>query len=355
MTPAVLGLCLLSLSAVSLGPTAVAAPSRTIASDATPVIDFAFAGDVHFTEQVAGLLRVPKATRLARVKSLMSSADVAMVNYESAITERGTPAPKLYHFRAPASSLNDLAAAGIDVVTMANNHAVDFSREGLSDTLRAVDRHQRVGQPHIVGIGRNLAQANSPAVLEVKGQRIAIFGATDIPDWTSAHHAAGTTKAGVNSTVRSDKALVAAVRSWRSRSDIVVVFMHWGVEYTKCPSNSQRNIAAHLVAAGADIIVGAHPHIQQGIGMQGNVLIAYSLGNFIWFWNDRLDRASTGVLHVRMRGRDVVNSRWQPTRTRDSGEPQLVTDRQRIAQVARDLKQRRTCANLERPPGWKLG
>lgn len=331
-------------------PAASAAPpAKTVST-----VEFAFAGDVHFTEQVADLLLVPKATRLSRVKSLMSGADVAMVNVESAITERGTPAPKMYHFRAPASSLIDLAAAGIDVVTMANNHAVDFGQQGLNDTLEAVDQHRRGTAPHIVGIGRDLAQANAPALLDVKGQRIAVFGATAIADWTAAHHAAGRNRAGVNSVVRSDAALVKSVAAWRQRADIVVVFMHWGVEYTKCPSKSQRNIAAHLAAAGADIVVGAHPHIQQGMGMMGKTLVAYSLGNFIWFWNDRLDRASTGVLHVRMRGRTVVSSRWQPTRTLDSGEPTVVTSRARIAEVAQDLRQRRSCAALASPASWTV-
>ena len=319
------------------------------------MIEFAFAGDVHFTEQVAGLLRAPSARRLPRVKALMAGADIAMVNFESAVTTRGTPAPKVYHFRAPASSLDGLAAAGIDVVTMANNHAVDFGGQGLTDTLAAVDRHRKHGAPWVVGIGHNIAQANAPVVLHVKGLKVAVFGATDIPDWTAAKFPATRARAGVNSTVRSDAALVAAVKQWRGRADIVVVFMHWGVEYTKCPSRSQRTKSSDLVAAGADLVIGSHPHIQQGMGMKGKALVAYSLGNFIWFWNDRLDRASTGVLHVQMRGREVMRAWWKPTRTLDSGEPTPVTDESRIAQVARDLRQRAACANLKTPRGWKVG
>lgn len=89
--------------------------------------------------------------------------------------------------------------------------------------------------------------------------------------------------------------------------------------------------------------------------MKGRALVAYSLGNFIWFWNDRLDRASTGVLHVKMRGRQVVRAWWKPTHTLNSGEPTPVTDRARIAQVARDLRQRGDCAGLKTPAGWKVG
>ena len=342
-----------ALAATAISAQVVAAPM--VSAKSAPLISFAFAGDVHFTEQVAALLEVPKPHRLSRVKSLMQGADVAMVNLETAITTRGNPAPKIYHFRAPSHALSDLAAAGIDVVTMANNHAVDFGRTGLLDTLAAVDGHRAAGRPFVAGIGRNLAQANAPALLKVKGQRIAIFGATDIPDWTAAHFAASKSRAGVNSTVRSDAALVAAVRSWRSRADIIVVFMHWGVEYTTCPSRSQRTKSKDLVKAGADLVIGSHPHIQQGMGMQGRALVAYSLGNFVWFWNDRLDRASTGVLHVQMKGRDVRRAWWQPTRTLDSGEPQPVTSTSRIAQVARDLKKRTACAALTTPPGWKVG
>ncbi|NBU30361.1 MAG: hypothetical protein EBS41_02430, partial [Actinobacteria bacterium] len=135
------------------------------------------AGDVHFTEQLAALLKVAPAHRLQRVKALMSGADVAVVNLETAIATSGSPAAKIYHFRAPGTALTALAAAGIDVVSMANNHAVDFGDVGLRQTLSAVQSHQGAHAlaPKVVGIGSNLAMAMAPAVMTVKGVKIAIF------------------------------------------------------------------------------------------------------------------------------------------------------------------------------------
>jgi len=355
MIAAMLIIAIVPVFAKHPGIAASAAPQpRTTAK---PTIELAFAGDVHFTEQLAALLKVAPAHRLQRVKALMSGADVAVVNLETAIATSGSPAAKIYHFRAPGTALTALAAAGIDVVSMANNHAVDFGDVGLRQTLSAVQSHQGAHAlaPKVVGIGSNLAMAMAPAVMTVKGVKIAIFAATAIPDWTAAHHSAGRSEPGVNSIVHSDAGLVAAVKQWRPRVDVVITFMHWGVEYTTCPKRAERSRARDLVAAGADLVIGSHPHIQQGIGMMGRSLVAYSLGNFVWFLNDRPDRASTGVLHVRVSGRHVDKAWWVATHTLDSGEPAKVTDRVWLARVRKDLANRRQCADLRTPTGWNVG
>ncbi|MEI7655669.1 MAG: CapA family protein, partial [Actinomycetes bacterium] len=119
MIAAMLIIAIVPVFAKHPGIAASAAPQpRTTAK---PTIELAFAGDVHFTEQLAALLKVAPAHRLQRVKALMSGADVAVVNLETAIATSGSPAAKIYHFRAPGTALTALAAAGIDVVSMANN------------------------------------------------------------------------------------------------------------------------------------------------------------------------------------------------------------------------------------------
>ena len=341
----------------SASPSTADAPSAALSTSGNAgSLELAFAGDVHFTEHVAALLRAPKAHRLSQVRSLMQGADVSVVNFESAIATSGPKAPKIYHFKAPAAALDDLAGAGIDVVSMANNHAVDFQEAGLRQTLTAIAPHQgsAARRPIVTGIGSNLATAMAPAVVNVRGIRVAVFGATAVPDWTAAHHSATRTSPGVNSVTRSDDSLVAAVKRWRPRVDVVVVVMHWGVEYTKCPTNRDRTRAQRLVDAGALMVIGAHPHIQQGMGMMGTSLVAYSLGNFIWFLNNRTDRASTGVLHVRVTNGKVAKAWWVATRTQDSGEPAKVTDARWLDRVRSDLTTRRNCASLNVPPGWSV-
>jgi poly-gamma-glutamate capsule biosynthesis protein CapA/YwtB (metallophosphatase superfamily) len=134
---------------------------------------------MHFELQLAALLKQPEGG-LGPMTGALAGADLTMINLESAITHRGTPDPKerevpdnRYYFRTGRAALDVLAAAGVDVVTMANNHAADYGRVGLADTLRAIRR----GPVHVVGIGRNRRAAFTPYRVTVRGTRLAFFGA----------------------------------------------------------------------------------------------------------------------------------------------------------------------------------
>ena len=142
-----------------------------------PVI-FAFGGDVHFEGLLRSKLDSDPAGVLDPIAPILRSVDLAVVNLETAVTERGTPAPKEFTFRAPASALIALDSAGIDVASMANNHGLDFGPQGLEDSLAARDV---TGFP-VVGIGRNAAEAYAPYRVTVNGQRIAVMGATQVLD-----------------------------------------------------------------------------------------------------------------------------------------------------------------------------
>lgn len=284
-------------------------------------VTLAFGGDVHFEAHLRTALLADPEGVLSPVAPVLSAADVAMVNLETAVTERGAPAPKTYTFRAPAVAFDALRAAGVDVATMANNHALDFGPDGLADTLGAATQKAFP----VVGIGVDADAAYAPHRFDIRGQRIAVYGVTDvlddhlIPSWTAAEGHPGLASVKGPGLDRFVAALVAV----RPRVDTIVVYLHWGVEGSTCPSPRQQEVARRLVDAGADVVVGSHAHRLQGGGRLGTALVAYGLGNFV-FYNEAGPRGATGVLEVTVTGRDVDSYRWVPARI-TGGVPRPLT------------------------------
>jgi poly-gamma-glutamate synthesis protein (capsule biosynthesis protein) len=270
-------------------------------------VTLAFGGDVHFEGVISSRLARDPATALGPITTVLRRADLAMVNLETAITTRGTPASKSFTFRAPPTAFQALEAAGVDVVTMANNHGMDFGQVGLADSLEAAGD---AGFP-VVGIGRDAAQAFRPYRVTIKGQRIAIIGATQVLDdnlavaWT-----AGDGKPGLASAYQVDT-LLAAVRAARRTADTVVVDLHWGKELAPCPIDRQRELAPRLVKAGADVVVGSHAHVLLGGGYLGPAYVHYGLGNFVFYARGGVT-AQSGVLTLTVRGRAVTRAQWLP-------------------------------------------
>jgi poly-gamma-glutamate capsule biosynthesis protein CapA/YwtB (metallophosphatase superfamily) len=278
-------------------------------------VTFAFAGDVHFEGPLRRALAADPATVLAPIAGALRPYDIAMVNLETAITERGRPQPKQYTFRAPAGALSALTAAGIDVASEANNHGVDFGPLGLNDTLSARAHSPGV---KVIGIGRDAADAYAPHRATVHGQRIAIIAASQVIDGSLiASWSATETHPGIASA-KDVPRLLTAVLTARANSDTVIVFLHWGVEGAKCPSASQRTLAAQLVAAGADVVIGSHSHQLEGAGRLGTALVDYGLGNFAFYTG-----TTSGFLTVTMTGRHVDAYDWVPARI-NGGVPQPV-------------------------------
>jgi len=270
-------------------------------------VTLAFGGDVHFEGAIGVRLARDPATTLGPVANLLRRADLAVVNLETAITDRGTPAGKEFTFRAPASALNALKAAGVDIATMANNHGEDFGVVGLRDSLAAAE----AANFPVAGIGRDAKEAFRAHRFTVKGQRIAVIGATQVLDASLATAwSAGDGKPGLASAY-DEKRLLAAVRAARASADTVVVDLHWGRELVNCPIDRQRALAPKLVAAGADVVVGSHAHLLLGGGFLRGAYVHYGLGNFVFYSRGGVT-AQTGVLLLTMRGRAVTRVRWAP-------------------------------------------
>lgn len=250
-----------------------APPSSTVRPPTS--VTLAFAGDVHFEGHVRSLLDDPAS--LAVLQPVIGAADLSMLNLETSITSRGVEQPKLYHFRVAPQALDLLKAAGLDVLTMANNHTVDYGPLGLTDSLAAV----ATSPIPVVGFGPNAAAAFAPAVFTVSGVSIAVIGSSQLNDYTIHAYPATSTTPGIAGNLDPTR-LLAAVRAARAKYDIVVVYEHWGTDYTECPDGAQRATASMLAKEGVDIVVGSHAHRIQGSGWLGRTYVAYGLGNFIW-------------------------------------------------------------------------
>jgi poly-gamma-glutamate capsule biosynthesis protein CapA/YwtB (metallophosphatase superfamily) len=274
-------------------------------------IRVAAVGDVTFGGRVAEAIaaRGP-AYPWESTGRILRAADVATANLEGAVSTRGRPVPdKEFHFRGPPSALSAARrAAGLDVVTVANNHTLDFGRTAFLDTLRIARRNGI----STVGGGADLAAARRPVIVERGGRRIAFLAYSDVrPDgFTATGSLAGTAPADVVA-IRAD------VISARRRADVVIVWMHWGAELARFADARLRLFASVALNAGAQVVLGAHSHLfQPVVRPTRRALVAWSLGNFVFPTNspgtDRtaillLDLARGGVRahrlqHVRIVG-----------------------------------------------------
>ncbi len=351
-------LMVLSVAGCSLsanGRTGSAAPSKRPAPASTSAaaaptgqhpasdVTLAFAGDVHFAGRVRPRLRSHPRDVLGPIGAVLARADIAMINLESAVTDGGTPEPKEFHFRAPPAALTALAAAGVDVVTMANNHGVDYGPAGLADTLAAA----RTPLVSVIGIGADAAQAYAPYLTNVRGTRVAILAASQVSDRTAAVWAAGQTSPGIATAFAIDR-LLAAVQAARARADLVVVYLHWGAEGQACPTSAQLFLARRLTGAGADAVVGTHAHLLLGAGWLGRGYVAYGLGNFLW-WRDNAYSNDTGVLTLRVRRHRVVGATLTPARIDGDGVPLPLTGAS-AARIQDKFRGLGACARLSPSP-----
>ncbi|MFH9348940.1 CapA family protein [Kitasatospora sp. NPDC017646] len=335
--------------ASSAAPSGTAAPAPTKGGAPRPdgTITVAFAGDVHFEGRTQPRLSVqPPETALGPISRTLADADLSVLNLETAITGRGAPEPKTYTFRTTPKALSVLKDSGVDVVSMANNHAVDFGADGLADTLAAKDS----SPIPVLGVGHNAKEAYAPYVTTVRGVKVAVVAASQVEDITNQKWRAGANKPGIASAL-DVPALVSAVQAAKQQAPVVLVYLHWGEEGKACPTGAQTAIAKKLAAVGASAVVGTHAHTMVGSGMLGNTYVGYGFGNFLWYGtSDYAFSNETGVTTLTLAADGkVTGEAFAPATIDDKGIPQPVTG----AAAEAALKRRdglRGCAGLTPPP-----
>ncbi|MFI9359592.1 CapA family protein [Kitasatospora sp. NPDC053057] len=334
-------------SAAAPSGTAAPAPTKGGAPRPDGTITVAFAGDVHFEGRTQPRLSVqPPETALGPISRTLADADLSVLNLETAITGRGAPEPKTYTFRTTPNALSVLKDSGVDVVSMANNHAVDFGADGLADTLAAKDS----SPIPVLGVGHNAKEAYAPYVTTVRGVKVAVVAASQVEDITNQKWRAGANKPGIASAL-DVPALVSAVQAAKQQAPVVLVYLHWGEEGKACPTGAQTTIAKKLAAVGASAVVGTHAHTMVGSGMLGNTYVGYGFGNFLWYGTSNYAFSNeTGVTTLTLSADGkVTGEAFAPATIDDKGIPQPVTG----AAAEAALKRRdglRGCAGLTPPP-----
>lgn len=250
---------------------------RAVAPTTPPTYTLSFVGDILLASSVGRVAAREGASALfTGVRDVLTTDDCTIGNLENAVATTGTPEKdKQFTFRAHPNVLAGLRKGGIDAVSVANNHTMDFGRNALLETLR----HLRAAGLPSAGAGTNADAAFAPAMLTVRGKRIALLAASRVLPTTTWY--ATTRQAGIAQAYQP-AALLVAIKAARTRADLVVVYLHWGKERAIMPLMYQRNLARQCIDAGADLVIGSHPHVLQGYEYYDGKLIAYSLGNFVF-------------------------------------------------------------------------
>ena len=248
-------------------------------------------------------------------RHLIKSADIAAANFEN-------PAPDKPRFHASGTSfsadpryIDGLAAAGIDYLSLANNHIRDAGGAGLLQTIKNVKKRGIA----VSGAGKNLAAARTPAILEAGGTKVAILGYDAI---AGGYHATATRVGSAGLSAKAVKADVAAAR--KAGADVVIVYPHWGTEYDPTPFVNQRKLAEMIIDGGADMVIGNHAHWAGAMEVYKGKPIWYALGNFVFdqTWSEPTMEGIT--LELTFRGADLVQVRMRPHIILDKAQPNFL-------------------------------
>ena len=278
-----------------------------LAMDPSNSVLLHFGGDTLFSGKVEQLLGSKGFDYpFQYVTSLFQQDDLTLVNLETPVTKRGTSAKdKQFVFKSPPEALHAMKQAGVDVVNLANNHTLDQGPVGLLDTLD----YLKTVELGAVGAGENADQAYRPYYVDRKGIRIAVFGFSRVlpsGDWI-----AGPSKLGIAGVYDPTRAY-AAIQSARSQADLIIVVAHWGTERVQQQNDTQTSLAHGFIDAGADLIVGGHPHVLQGLEQYKGKWIAYSTGNFIFTKSTNAKTWETAVFEARCTKQSVCSMKLIP-------------------------------------------
>jgi poly-gamma-glutamate synthesis protein (capsule biosynthesis protein) len=290
------------------------APLFARAADTPATVKLIFVGDIMLArDEETGRLIERGKDPFEPFAGLLKEADVAVGNLECVIAEKGEPVPKRFQFRADPRCI-PLLKKHFTALTVANNHSGDFGKLALVDQC---ERLEKAGVPYFGG-GRNMAEAHQPWIVECHGIRVALLGYCEVnsPSFQAEKNLPGVAWSGHDDEVLAD---IKAARE-RYKADIVIPFLHWGNEHQ--PANDrQKTFARRMIDAGADVIVGAHPHVTQGAAYYEGRLIVYSLGNFLFSGFTDEDNLTGWALRLTVNKHGMVEWNIIVARLDDRGVP----------------------------------
>lgn len=260
-----------------------------------------------------------------KIAETLRAGDVTFGNLECPVSDAGSDRHHRYSFRADPNVIEGLKYAGFDVLSVANNHMYDWGPEALLDTVRRL----RDAGILPVGAGANDLQAHYPVIVDLKGLKLAFLAYVSIPPQEAI---AGVDKPGV-AWLEPDRVL-ADIRFARPLADLVIVCLHWGIEYATRPEPWQVKLAHRMIDAGADLVLGSHPHVVQPIEQYRGRWIAYSLGNFVF--DQKAPATHRGLLlKVTLKGKQVKELTSIPITIDRSFQAVVTPPKQFMARAAR--------------------
>jgi poly-gamma-glutamate synthesis protein (capsule biosynthesis protein) len=276
--------------------------SQSVYQPASQQTEISFVGDILLDRGIQAKINVfgPNYP-FQKVKGLLESSNVAMGNLENPAAVCGRAVSyKQYTFRAKPQNLKGLRWAGMNLVSIANNHILDYGREAMLETMQNLEKTQVA----CIGAGNSIQEAFMPYFLENNDEQIAFFAASRVIPNTSWYATEG--RPGTAGAYNAEQ-LIQAINKV-SKDSFVVVYLHWGDELKTIPNNTQRQLAKKLIDHGADLIIGTHPHVLEGFEYYKGKLIAYSLGNFIF----NNSNSSTMILKVKINNKQATFAKVIP-------------------------------------------
>jgi len=283
----------------------------------TPVT-LAFTGDVMFGRTVNSHMLATAANDaypFSYTANFLRGFDLTIGNLECVISRLGEPVPKSYNFRGDPRAYDRLLNAGFDLVSVANNHSGDYGKAAFLDEFLTLPKRSLTP----IGGGQNRQQAHTPVFKTVRGTTVAFLAYDQIDPYSFAATDTTPGHAWLDEVdLRQD------VGNARRAADFVIAFMHWGIEYYSGLIAQQRYLAQVAIDAGADLVVGAHPHVIEPYEFYKGKLIVYSLGNFVFdnMYTEVVRRGN--ILTLTIQKNKLLGWKLAPTRIGDWGEPVLL-------------------------------
>jgi len=281
--------------------------------DADQSITLLFAGDIMLDRGVEYYILKSQDWKwpFLKIADVLQQADLVFANLESVISDKGTKQGSIYSFRADPRTIEGLVFAGIDVVSVANNHSFDYGQEAFLDSI------ERIKRAGIAPVGFN----HEPVVIEVQNTKVGFLSYTEqgSPLWDNPNAPASV--AWMDASRLSQ--LVEDVKAAKLAADIVIVSFHFGEEYQLQPNETQELLAKTAIGAGANLVVGHHPHVVQLVERYQHGWIAYSLGNFVFDQGFSKETMEGLLLKVVVQDKQITRVTPRTVQINNEFQPQL--------------------------------
>lgn len=297
-------------------PTATSTPDPTATPDSRP-ITIGITGDVMLGRSITPMmLQTNDRYPFNGVADALNAFDLTVGNLECVVSRLGSPEPKEYTFEADPLGFQRLRAAGFSIMSVANNHSGDYGKAAFMDMVTNLPQHGITP----VGGGANLTAAHQPVIRTIRTTTVGFLAYCEIEPNYFAATASTPGHAWLDPTLMTND-----IQALRPHVDFMIVFTHWGIEYQPVESAEQDAMARVAIDAGADFVVGSHPHVIQPSSSYRGKPIVYSLGNFVFdeMWSD--DVRLGNVLSLTVQGSNLVDWSLRESKIGDYGAPSWVS------------------------------